>query len=64
MKRFSTTELDQIKTFVEKGASLNEISSQMGRCKSAIQYHVAKVRVKNPREKTLLMEKLTDLELG
>ena len=64
MKRFSPTELNHIKTLVEKGASLNEISAQTGRCKSAVQYHVAKVRAKNPREKTMNIEKLVDLELG
>ena len=64
MKRFSATELNNIKTLVEKGASLNEISAQTGHCKSAVQYHVAKIKGKNPREKTLQTEKLADLELG
>ena len=64
MKRFSATELSHVKELVKKGASLNEISAQTGRCKSAVQYQVAKTRGKNPREKTLKTEELTDLELG
>jgi hypothetical protein len=64
MKRFSKGELSTIGNLVEKGASLREISSQVGRSKSAVQYHVAKARGKRPREKALLVEKLAQTELG
>ncbi len=64
MKRFSEDELRTINALVEKGASLREISSQVGRCKSAVQYHVAKVRGKKPREKAFSVDRLPDAELG
>jgi hypothetical protein len=64
MKRISASELNQIKALKEKGASLNEISAQTGHCKSAIQYHVAKLKRKNAREKDLHIGQLSDLELG
>jgi len=64
MRRFSKDEIRAINELAEKGASLSEISSLMGRCKSAVQYHVAKLRGKRPKEKVLSVERLTDKELG
>jgi hypothetical protein len=64
MRRFSKQELDQLRGLVEKGASLKEISSRLGRGKSAVQYQVSKLRGWRAREKELLVESLTDKELG
>ena len=64
MKRFAEEQLSLIKALAEKGASLKEISIQIGSCKSAVQYHVAKMRGKKPREKTFNSGNLTDAELG
>jgi len=64
MKRFSKDEINEIQKLLGKGASLRDISSHLGRCKSAVQYHVAKLRGKRAREKELLVENLTDKELG
>jgi len=64
MRRFSEGELYEIRRLVEDGASLRNIASKLGRNKSAIQYHAAKVRGNTPREKKLLIERLTDLERG
>ena len=64
MRRFSKSELLRINELAERGASLKEISSKMGRCKSAVQYHVAKLRGTRAREKELFAERLTDKELG
>ena len=64
MKRFSKSELRTISKLVENGASLREISSQMGRCKSAVQYQVAKLKGKKVRERALQIENLSGKELG
>jgi len=64
MKRFSKAEINEIRKLVVEGASLRDISSHLGRCKSAVQYHVAKLRGKRAREKDFLFENLTDKELG
>lgn len=64
MKRLSVEQLSTIRVLAENRASLKEISNEIGCCKSAIQYHVAKLRSKNPREKPFSPEKLSDAELG
>jgi hypothetical protein len=64
MKRFSDSELRTISELVEKGASLREISSQMGRNVSSVQYQVAKLKGKKMRGGELHIENLSDLELG
>jgi len=64
MKRFSKDEINEIQKLVGEDASLRDISSHLGRCKSAVQYHVAKLRGKRAREKDFLFENLTDKELG
>jgi len=64
MKRFSDSELRKISKLVENGASLREISSQIGRNKSSVQYQVAKLRGKKTRGGELQIENLSDLELG
>jgi len=64
MRRFSEDEIDEIRKLIGEGASLSNISSYLGRCKSAVQYHAAKFREKRAREKELLVENLTDKELG
>jgi hypothetical protein len=64
MKRFSNSELRKIKKLVENGASLREISSNMGRNKSSVQYQVAKLRGKKKRGGELQIKNLSDLELG
>jgi hypothetical protein len=64
MKRFSDDELRKISKLVENGASLKEISSQMNRSKSSVQYQVVKLKGKKPRERELQVENLSNKELG
>lgn len=64
MKRFSDDELRMISKLVENGASLKEISSQMSRSKSSVQYQVVKLKGKKPRERELQVENLSNKELG
>jgi len=64
MRRFSKGEILRINELAEKGASLREISVKMGRCKSAVQYHVVKLRGVRAKEKELFAGRLTDKELG
>lgn len=64
MKRFSDSELRTISKLVENGASLREISSQMSRNKSSVQYQVAKLKGKKSRGGELHIENLSDKELG
>lgn len=51
MKRFSKNELQKISELVDKGASLNVISSQMNRGKSSVQYQVVKLKGKKDVQK-------------
>jgi hypothetical protein len=64
MKRFSDDELRLIGKLVENGASLKEISSQMSRSKSSVQYQVVKLKGKKLRERELQVENLSNKELG
>lgn len=64
MKRFSESELGTIRELANKGASLNVISSQMKRGKSSVQYQVAKLKGKKPREREFRFKNLSDKELG
>jgi len=64
MRRFTEDELHKIRGLVEDGASLSIIASKLKRNRSAIQYHAAKLRGRRAREKTLLIERLTDKERG
>src|SRR4030042_2803541 len=64
MKRFSDDELRMISKLVENGASLKEISSQMSRSKSSVQYQVVKLKSKKPRERELQVENLSNKDLG
>jgi hypothetical protein len=64
MKRFSDDELGMIGKLVENGASLKEISSQMSRSKSSVQYQVVKLKGKKLRERELQVENLSNKELG
>ncbi len=64
MKRLSKGEIYKIHELIMRGVSLREISSKMGYSKSTIQYHATRLRGKRPREKELLIERLTDGEVG
>ena len=64
MKRFSDDELRLIGKLVGNGASLTEISSQMSRSKSSVQYQVVKLKGKKLRERELQIENLSNKELG
>ena len=64
MKRFSKNELQKIRELVDKGASLNVISSQMDRGNSSVQYQVAKLKGKKARAKELRFSNLSEKELG
>ena len=64
MKRFSDDELRMIGKLVENGASLKDISSQMSRSKSSVQYQVVKLKGRKPRERELQVENLSNKELG
>ena len=64
MKRFSKNELQKISELVDKGASLNVISSQMNRGKSSVQYQVAKLKGKKARAKEFRFSNFSEKELG
>ncbi len=64
MRRFAQEELSKILELTQNGASLHEISFLLKRSKSSVQYHYAKVKGKQPRQKDLLIGSLSKLELG